>query len=108
MKIKGWMTLGILLMLLAPSGAWAEELFDRAAAERYFQEGLKAHYQGRYQEAVRRFETAIQINPDDARPYYFLGYSYYRLRELGKAQDAFEQVYQVNPDYSPLPSPSNR
>lgn len=91
------------LVLLTPAGVWAEELFDLDASRTHFQKGLHHYFQTQYQDAVREFQETLRFNPDDARGYYFLGYSYYQLREMQKAQEAFEQAYQMNPQYSPIP-----
>ena len=91
------------LVLLAPTGTWAEELFDLNASEAHFQKGLQYYFQNHYPTAIPEFQEAVRINPDDARSYYFLGYSYYRLGEMEKAQEAFDQAYQLNPQYSPIP-----
>ena len=104
MSKKHIMTLGLTFMLLAPAGAWAEELFDRNAAEIHFQKGLRFYYEDQHRKAMRELETAIMINPDDVRAFYFLGYTYYRLRDMQKAQEAFDQAYRMNPEYSPLPA----
>lgn len=90
-------------VLLAPTGAWTEELFDLNASQAHFQSGLQYYFQSQYPAAIHEFQEALSINPDDARSYYFLGYAYYRLRELEKAQEAFDQAYQLNPQYSPIP-----
>ncbi len=90
-------------VLLAPTGAWTEELFDLNASQTHFQNGLQYYFQSQYPAAIHEFQEALSINPDDARSYYFLGYAYYRLGELEKAQEAFDQAYQLNPQYSPIP-----
>ncbi len=104
--IKKLIMYSFMMLLLLPAGAWAETLFDEKAADTQFQNGLNFHYQGQYQQAIQHFEAATMINPDDPRPYYFLGYAYYQLRNMQKAQEAFEQAYQTNPDYSPQPIPA--
>ena len=92
------------LVLLVPTGLWAEELFDLNAAETHFQKGLQHYFQKQYSDAIQEFQETISINPDDARSYYFVGYSYYQLREMDKAQEAFDQAYQLNPQYTPIPN----
>ena len=94
----------MILVLLVPTGLWAEELFDLNAAEAHFQKGLQYYFQKQYPAGIREFEETLRINPDDARGYYFLGYSYYQLREMGKAQEAFDEAYRLNPQYTPIPN----
>ena len=105
-KMTWGLVLGMALMLLTPAGGRAEELFDSKAAGIHLQRGLTFYYQDRFQNAIREFEAAAMINPDDVRASYYLGYTYYRLRDMRKAQEAFDQAYQVSPDYSPFPEPS--
>jgi len=102
MKTMIWI---MTLALLVPIGLWAEELFDLNAAQAHFQQGLQYYFQKQYPDAIHEFEETVKINPDDARGYYFLGYSYYQLREMEKAQEAFDQAYQLNPQYTPIPNP---
>jgi tetratricopeptide (TPR) repeat protein len=92
------------LVLLVPTGLWAEELFDLNAAQTHFQKGLQHYFQKQYPDAIQEFQETISINPDDARSYYFLGYSYYQLREMEKAGEAFDQAYRLNPQYTPIPN----
>ncbi len=90
-------------LLAAPTGSWSENLFDREASDVHFQKGLRLYFQERYDPATREFEEAVNINPDHARAYYFLGYAYYRLGKFQEARTAFEQAYNMNPEYSPIP-----
>jgi tetratricopeptide (TPR) repeat protein len=103
MKREAVIIWGLVLLLLVPAGVWSEELFDLNASKIHFQKGLHYYFQKQYPAAVREFQETLRINPDDARSCYFLGYSYYQLREMQKAQEAFEQAYQMNPQYSPIP-----
>lgn len=95
-------------VLLAPPSALAEELFDLNASQTHFQNGLQYYFQNQYPAAIQEFEEALGFNPDDARSYYFIGYAYYRLGEMEKAQEAFDQAYQLNPQYSPIPKSINQ
>ena len=93
------------LILLAATGSWAEELFDLNAAESHFQKGLQYYFQKQYPAAIQEFGETVEINPDDVRGYYFLGYSYYQLQKMEKAQEAFDQAYQLNSQYTPITNP---
>jgi tetratricopeptide (TPR) repeat protein len=100
-NVMGWT---LTLALMFPAGPWAQEnLFDRSAAETHFQKGLQYYFQGQYTDAIQEFDESLKVNPDDARSYYFLGYAYYQLRDLEKAQEAFDLAYQANPQYTPIP-----
>lgn len=103
MKRESILIWAVVLVLAAPLGVWAEELFDLNASKTHFQKGLQYYFQKQYPAAVDEFQETLRINPDDARGYYFLGYSYYELREMQKAREAFEQAFQADPRYSPIP-----
>lgn len=104
MKTSNMIGLALAFVLMSPAGPWAQEdLFDQNTAETHFQKGLQYYFQRQYPEAIQEFEESLKVNPDDARSYYFLGYAYYELRDLDKAQEAFDLAYQANPQYTPIP-----
>lgn len=92
----------ITLFLSIPASA-QEELFDTKAAEEHFKKGLELYFQKEYSVAAEEFKEAVNINPNAAKSYYFLGYSYYKLGMMKDANEAFDQGYQVDPYYSPIP-----
>src|SRR6185436_18243475 len=94
--------MGIFCLMMAGSAA-ADELFDTKAADAHFQEGLKLYFKQQYEAANKEFEEAIKINPDNAKAYYFIGYSYYKLKNMPKAMETFEQAYHLDQRYSPIP-----
>lgn len=98
-RILGAMFL-ILSVTLTP--VFGEELFDTGAAKQHFNAGLDLYFKKDYKEAIKEFEEAAQINPDNANAYYFMGYSYYKLKEMNKAREVFSQAYEVDSIYSPL------
>ncbi len=80
-----------------------EELFDTKAAEEHFKKGLELYFQKEYSVSAKEFKEAVNINPNAAKGYYFLGYSYYKLGMMKDANEAFDQGYQLDPYYSPIP-----
>lgn len=92
----------ITIFLSAPVFA-QEELFDTKAAEGHFKKGLELYFKKEYSVAAEEFKEAANINPNSAKSYYFLGYSYYKLGMMKDANEAFEQGYQLDPYYSPIP-----
>jgi tetratricopeptide (TPR) repeat protein len=97
---------GILCLLLGGIAA-ADELFDTKAADAHFQEGLKLYFKQQYVDATKEFEEAIKIDPENAKAYYFIGYSYYKLKNMPKAMETFEQAYHLDQRYSPIPRTSS-
>ena len=56
--------------------------------------------QGKFEEAIRSYDKAIQIKPDFAEAYYNRGIA---LQELGKLQEAigsYDKATQIKPDYA--------
>ncbi len=80
-----------------------EELFDVKAFEEHFDKGLDHYFNKDYDSAAREFKESIVIDPSNAKAYYFLGYTYYKQGKMPEAMDVFEQGYQLDPHYSPLP-----
>ena len=70
-------------------------------AEKRFGQGLVLYFSGDYQEAIRAFKEVIALNPDSAKAYYFLGYSYYEIRDTEKAREAFSKVFKLDKDFKP-------
>ena len=98
---------GTAVLCLFLSGlASADELFDTRAADAHFQQGLKLYFKQQYENAVTEFEEATKIDPDNAKAYYFLGYSYYKLKDMPKAMETFEEAYHLDQRYSPIPKGS--
>jgi tetratricopeptide (TPR) repeat protein len=57
-----------------------------------------ANRQGRYPEAIRQLELALQARPDFADAYAELGLIYLKQREYPSAQQALEKALKLNPD----------
>ncbi len=93
----------IITLFLSASLPAQEELFDTKAAEEHFKKGLELYFKKEYSVAAEEFKEAANINPNSAKSYYFLGYSYYKLGMMKDANEAFDQGYQLEPYYSPIP-----
>lgn len=78
-----------------------QPLTDAAAVQKRFNEGLALYFSADYPAAIRAFEEVIKLDPTAAKAYYFLGYSYYEMKDPSKAREAFLQAYQLDPDYRP-------
>ena len=82
--------------------AFAEGLFDIGLAKEHFNNGLKLYFKENYSEAVEQFEESIQINPENAKAYYFIGYSHYKTGKFTKASKAFATAYELDSIYTPI------
>lgn len=98
--VVGW--LGLQGVLSASGG---EELFDIRSADEHFNKGLSLYFQKDYMEAIKEFSESAKINPENAKAYYFIGYSYYKQGDFSKASEAFEKAYALDTGYSPVRKP---
>ncbi|HET6465565.1 MAG TPA: tetratricopeptide repeat protein [Nitrospiria bacterium] len=92
----------LLMAVTAFSPVFADELFDSNAATQHFNAGLDLYFKQNYKDAIKEFEAAAEIDPENANAYYFMGYSYYKLKDMKKAREVFEQAYEADTKYSPL------
>lgn len=71
-----------------------------AKAERWeetFLEANQAYRQGRFQEAVKRYEHLISSGHENGHFYYNLGNAYFETKQLGKAILNYERARQLIP-----------
>jgi tetratricopeptide (TPR) repeat protein len=66
-------------------------------AQSEFDEGLALYNQGKYQEAVTRFQKSIELDPNFGRAYLYLGRAYIGLGSWGSALSALRRAYQLVP-----------
>jgi tetratricopeptide (TPR) repeat protein len=82
---------------------------EKAGAREMARNGVSDFLNGRYAEAIRTLDTALQKDPACGICRFFLGCSYAALyllsgdkdqESLGKAQAAFKQLIQDQPNFS--------
>ncbi len=71
---------------------------DRAAAERAFAEGYRAHGRYRFSEAITAYQRAIQTDPAFFEAQYNLGVAAYENGDLPLALSAYEAALAIEPD----------
>ncbi len=74
----------------------------KQAAVDDFDKGFEAYQKGfakNYQEAAKRFEEALAIDPVYSEAALYLGRAYNALYEDAKARAAFEKAIEIDPDY---------
>ncbi len=92
----------LLMTVTGLSPVFADELFDSEAATQHFNAGLDLYFKQDFKDAIKEFEAAAEINPENANAYYFMGYSYYKMKDMKKAREVFEQAYEADTKYSPI------
>lgn len=69
---------------------------------------IKYYHSGRFREATKYLREYVEQRPDP-KGYYLLGYSLYKLKSFGEAEECFRQAYLIDPEFSPeksgLPAP---
>jgi len=58
--------------------------------------------QGKMKEAIKIMEDYVEEHPDP-KVLYFIGYSYYELKNMKMARKYFEEAYLIDPDFTPIP-----
>ncbi|MBI1823194.1 MAG: tetratricopeptide repeat protein [Nitrospirae bacterium] len=83
-----------------------EPLFDNQEARLHYQEGVQWYQKKSYEKAINALEKAVEANPEYKEAYYLLGYAYYEKGKMDLSREAFNQAYELDPLYSPLPPPA--
>ncbi len=63
----------------------------------HFRLGELYYVQGRPVEAIDRFSRSVELVPNFAEGYYWLGLTYMKIEELSKAKLAFQDVVRLSP-----------
>lgn len=71
---------------------------NRKAAEVFFQQGLKAHQEGRTTEAQSGYRAALEKDPAYFEAYYNLGLLAFQVSDWQAALHAYETALAVNPE----------
>ena len=56
--------------------------------------------QGRFEEAIKEYQTAIKLKPDYAKAYNNLGTAYYDRGRLDEAIKEYQTAIKLQPDYA--------
>jgi tetratricopeptide (TPR) repeat protein len=69
---------------------------NRARADSFFAQGVKAHQEGRLRTAVQAYQTAISFDPAHFDAHYNRGLAAYAIRDLEQALSAYEMALSVD------------
>jgi len=65
---------------------------------KYYKKGLVLYGQGYYEEALERFQQALDENFEFWQAYQMVGYCYFEMRKKEDALKAFEESLDINPN----------
>jgi tetratricopeptide (TPR) repeat protein len=87
------LTLGIILIF----PAMASRKDATRNADWYYKSGLALYQKASYEDALERFEQALDENFEHWQSYQMIGNCFYNMRDKEKALIAFEQSLRINP-----------
>jgi tetratricopeptide (TPR) repeat protein len=72
---------------------------DRKKAETFFDEGQKLIEKGQYEDAIKSFKMATNLDSSYAEAYFQLGDCYYSLRQVDAAAKAYRKTITLDSSY---------
>ena len=84
--------------------AYAQETpapVDRPESLSLLEEGIRLFNSGRFNEAIKTFQEFSQLSPDNYLPYYYIGFSHFRLGDKASAKEALQKAVELKPDFAP-------
>ncbi len=84
----------LLILILATGIAWAEK------AKGWFEKGNSAMEAGYYNVAIKCFEKAITIDPDDSETHLRMGHVYNKKSNTKKAISYYKKAIAIDPDFA--------
>lgn len=82
---------------LSPYEKKLPEFLDGSAAY-YYNKGVKFLNENKFPEALQQLEIANKIKPNDYRPYYFLGQTYFKMNNIPKARETWSKGLALAPN----------
>ena len=83
-----------------PGGEVALAAPDTTRAMRSYRQGLAFYGEGRYVEALRKFQDAAMLDPDDSEIRFAQGLALMKLGEPASAREQFKKVLAKAPDHA--------
>jgi predicted Zn-dependent protease len=87
--------IGVIVTLL---GLWASPGLSQPQR---MSQALYLYFNGDYRGAIPVLKEVIEYNPKDAQAYYYLAYSYYKIGELQRSREAFQEYYRLLGKFRP-------
>jgi len=94
MKRVSYVVLTLLFLLPALPGRSAAQ-----NVQTYVDQGIKNSQAGRYDQAMKAFDQALQLKPNDPALLTYKGIVYYAQGRNDQAMKLFEEVIRLNPNF---------
>ncbi|MEW6201074.1 MAG: tetratricopeptide repeat protein [bacterium] len=84
-----------ILILFALTAVYAADDFDKT-----LKEGVKLLDLSKYDESLKYFKKALEMQPQNAMVHYYIGRNYYYMRDFDIALEHLEKSIKLKPDYA--------
>jgi len=74
----------------------ADKNGEAAEAAQLYRRGQDSYWEGKYQQALMQLQAAIQLNPEDARFWYYKGLAEMKLNRRQEALKSFEKALDLH------------
>jgi len=85
---------------LAPAGPSAEQKARGEKLQKAFDEGVELSKAQKFDEAIAKFNEALEMAPNCADCYYNIGYANSQKKDWDAAEAAYKKATEIKPDYS--------
>ena len=87
-------------LLTFPKAANSNGREQKDAAEKWFRKGLQLEQTGSAQDAIRAYETAVQMDPKSAGAWVNLGTIYFNSKQFRKAEEYYRRAVEADSSYA--------
>ena len=93
MKRAYGFTVALLLLVLLPTWVAAQDV------QSYVNKGIENSQSGRYEQALKDFDQALKLKPQDPALITYKGVVYYAKGNNSQAMQLFEEAIKLNPNF---------
>ena len=86
-------------VLLVPITAIPKNETDKEKANSLYQQGKNSLQNRDFESAIQAFKITVQLSPNHADAYNFMGEAYYELVQMQDAVESFEKAISINPKH---------
>ncbi|MCK9374857.1 MAG: tetratricopeptide repeat protein [Syntrophobacterales bacterium] len=94
MKRAYGFTVALLLLVLLPTWVGAQDV------QSYVNKGIENSQAGRYEQAIKDFDQALKLKPQDPALITYKGVVYYAKGNNSQAMQLFEEALKLNPSFA--------